>query len=133
MYAQEFLESGQYLPEFMRDFHDQKLLFKYLNEVVCNAREKAESTNKMQLEKLPDWVSAQIYTIDFFLWVMARHGYTLQRSRKKISDFEDMEQDLSDYRRYLDKKHMEELRGYNKAMHKSEPAASNFQQSTHVQ
>jgi hypothetical protein len=26
-----------------------------------------------------------VYTVDIFLWVMAGHGYTLQRSRQKFS------------------------------------------------
>ncbi len=102
MDTQKFLESGEYLPEFMRDFHDQKLLFKYLNEVVYNAKQKA-TWNKADLERLPDWISAQVYTIDFFLWVMGRHGFTLQKSRKHIDDFQDIEKDLSDYRKYLDR------------------------------
>lgn len=117
MYTQDFLESGQYLPEFMRDFHDQKLFFKYMDEVVGNAKEKADSIGKMQLEGLPNWCAAQIYTIDFFLWVMARHGYTLQKSRKHIKDFDDIEKDMSSYQRHLDKKHGEELREYNKKRH----------------
>ena len=36
--AQEFLDSGEYLPEFMRGFHDQKLLFKFVGEIVVNAK-----------------------------------------------------------------------------------------------
>ncbi|MCG4256885.1 hypothetical protein [Acetobacter senegalensis] len=40
-----------------------------------------------------NWRSAQIYTIDIFLWVMARHGYTLQRSRKKLP-FSDIDQTI---------------------------------------
>jgi len=97
MNTQEFLESGEYLPEFMRDFHDQKLVFKYLSIIVSNAKQKA-TWNKNELERMPDWMSAQIYTIDFFLWVMGRHGYTLQKSRKHIDDFQEINKDLLEHR-----------------------------------
>lgn len=102
MNTQEFLDSGEYLPEFMRDFHDQKLLFKFLGEMVHNAKDKADSIGEMQLSRLPDWIAAQIYTIDFFLWTMARHGYTLQKSRRHIDDFSDIEERVFvRYRQYL--------------------------------
>lgn len=70
----EFMKSVEWLPQFMRDFHDQKDLFKTIE----------------QLWPLPpphdnfSWVAAHIYTIDRFLWVMALHGYTLQRCRKRV-------------------------------------------------
>lgn len=102
MNTQEFLDSGQYLPEFMRDFHDQKLLFKFLNEIVDNAKRKATSTTEMQLSYMPDWMAAQIYVVDFFLWSMARHGYTLQKSRRHIADFSDIDDRVFvQYRQHL--------------------------------
>lgn len=30
----------------------------------------------------PRTIDAHVYTVDIFLWVMAGHGYTLQRSRR---------------------------------------------------
>lgn len=85
--VQEWLESGEYLPLFMRDFHDQKDLFKYLDEV----RERSVKKNGGSYMANLTFSDAQIYTIDIFLWVMARHGYTLQRSRKGLvfSDLDD--------------------------------------------
>ena len=52
---------------------------------------------------------AHIYTIDVFLWFMAMHGYTLQRSRARV-DFEDLaakvaalkDQDAAAFRALLD-------------------------------
>lgn len=79
-----WLDSAKYLPEFMRDFHDQKDLFKAIHELVC----EHEATQRV------NWVDAQIYTIDVFLWFMARRGYTLQRSRAKC-DFLDIHQTIS--------------------------------------
>jgi len=85
--VQEWLESGKYLPLCLRDFHDQKDLFKYLDEV----RERSVKKNGGAYMASLTFRDAQIYTIDIFLWVMARHGYTLQRSRKGLcfSDLDD--------------------------------------------
>lgn len=71
----EWLKSGEYLPEFMRDFHDQKDLFKTMHSLYRDNDKAGE---------MPTWVQGHIYTIDWFLWFMASRGYTLQKSRKKI-------------------------------------------------
>lgn len=76
-----WLKSGDYLPTPLRDFHDQKDVFKAIDEVV-------QLRNDSYTKDI-SWVSAQVYTIDLFLWLMAKHGYTLQRSRKRI-EFEDL-------------------------------------------
>lgn len=95
----------------MQDFHDQKLLFKFLGEIVANAHEKSDDLGKRQLEKLPDWISAQIYAVDFFLWTMARHGYTLQKSRRHIDDFSDIQERVFvQYRQYLFDQQAKELK-----------------------
>lgn len=71
---------GEYLPEFMRDFHDQKDLFKALQEVVDRSNAKNGEHRALTLT----WTEAHIYSVDIFLWVLAAHGYTLQRSRKRF-------------------------------------------------
>jgi len=76
----QWLESGEYLPRPIRDFHDQKDLFKNMHIVY---RDSESAT------KVPNWVNGQIYVIDWFLWYMASRGYTLQKSRKKV-EFMDM-------------------------------------------
>lgn len=86
MITKEWLESGDYLPEFLRDFHDQKDVFKAIQEVVEKSKEKGN-----HYVKDINFVAAQVYTIDFFLWFMAKHGYTLQRSIKDV-EFADLEQ-----------------------------------------
>lgn len=78
-----WLDSAEYLPEFMRDFHDQKDLFKTIHELV-NAHDGTKAIS---------WGDAHIYTIDVFLWFMARRGYTLQRSRTKC-DFLDIHETI---------------------------------------
>lgn len=70
-----WLKSGEYLPEFMRDFHDQKDLFKTIHSLYRDS----ENVNDM-----PNWVQGHQYVIDWFLWYMASRGYTLQKSRKKL-------------------------------------------------
>ena len=81
-----YLKSGEYLPDFMRDFHDQKTLFKRLDKIVQNRNDGHGI----------DWINAQIYSVDVFLWYMAFHGYTLQKSRKKVQ-FGSIESDLSSF------------------------------------
>jgi len=94
----DYLKSGKYLPDFLQDFHDQKLFFKRLDEVV-------QSRNDNYTKDL-NWISAQVYTIDVFLHFMAVHGYTLQKSRKKV-EFFDIYTELSEF----EKKRREEQAG----------------------
>lgn len=81
----DFLNSGEYLPEPLRDFHDQKEVFKAMHEIV---RE-----DPMAIVKRPDWITGQCYVIDVFLWFMARRGWTLQRTRRK-GNFRDLDADV---------------------------------------
>jgi hypothetical protein len=77
---ENWLNSGEYLPEILRDFHDQKDIFKVMHYLY---------QDNESAKRVPNWVNGQIYTIDWFLWFMASRGYTLQKSRKNI-DFNDM-------------------------------------------
>ena len=82
-------DEQKHLPEFMRDFNNCKQLFKGISDyIVCDADHPANDVN---------WRQAHCYTIDVFLWFMAEHGFTLQRSRAKLN-FEDLDELLS----YLD-------------------------------
>jgi hypothetical protein len=72
---EKWLRSGRYLPDPLRDFHDQKDVFKAIHELI-NVEGHAYA-------KPVDWVTGQCYVIDIFLWFMARRGYTLQRTRRK--------------------------------------------------
>jgi len=69
----EWLQSGKYLPEFMRDFHDQKDLFKAIDAVY-----------EQDYPERVSWIRAHIYVVDRFLWYMASRGYTLQKIRTKV-------------------------------------------------
>lgn len=86
-----WMKRGEYLPKPLRDFHDQKDLFKTIHEMVENSREKRDG---IDYTDGISWVAAQVYSIDFFLWFMARHGYTLQRSRKRVK-FQDLDKTVS--------------------------------------
>lgn len=84
----EWLTSGEYLPLFMRDFHDQKDVFKAMHNTITNANENGNPRD------------GHIYVVDTFLWYMARCGYTLQRSRKDVP-FKEMQDDIDRYNREM--------------------------------
>ena len=65
----------------MRDFHDQKDLFKAMHEIITDCSDKIS------------WLDGHIYIIDTFLWFMARYGYTLQKTRTNI-EFRDINEDI---------------------------------------
>ena len=81
----EWKKKAQHLPMFMRDFHDQKDLFKMIDELTIIEPD--------ELRKPLTWQEGMIYTIDTFLWAMARFGYTLQKTSKKL-DFEDIQETI---------------------------------------
>jgi len=82
MKPHEYTESKEYLPDFMRDFHDQKDLFKAIHELY---------KDNDSLKKMPQsWVDNHIFVIDYFLWFMGQHGYKLQKVRKKGVEFCDI-------------------------------------------
>lgn len=82
-------DEQKHLPEFMRDFHNCKELFKGISEyIVCEDDHPANDVN---------WRQAHCYTIDVFLWFMAEHGYTLQRSRARQS-FTNLEERVAQMR-----------------------------------
>lgn len=87
----EWLQSGKYLPEFMRDFHDQKDVFKAMHNTITNANENGNPRD------------GHIYVVDTFLWYMARCGYTLQKSRKQV-EFKDIDDDIERMRREFSEK-----------------------------
>ncbi len=75
----QYLSSLEYLPEAMRDFHDQKNLFKSMHYLYQDDPHS----------DMPSWVIGHQYTVDWFLWFMASRGYTLQKSRRKGIEFEE--------------------------------------------
>lgn len=88
----DWLSSGKHLPKFMRDFHDQKDLFKLIYYCYENG------THEIGVD-VPNWVQAHVFTIDWFLWWMASRGYTLQKTRKKV-DFLPEAFSVDEYQKY---------------------------------
>lgn len=76
----DWLKSGEHLPAKMRDFHDQKDLFKSIHYL---------QKDNEGADKNPSWSQGHVYIIDYFLWFMASRGYTLQKTRKKCVEFKD--------------------------------------------
>lgn len=70
--------NGEHLPDILRDFHDQKDIFRAMHEMYEGKVDGKERFDGVS------WVTGQGYTIDWFLWFMAAHGYTLQRSRANV-------------------------------------------------
>lgn len=80
----KLMTDGNYLPFFMRDFHAQKRLFKAIQSHYSERIQEDRLLNGL------NWVMAHTYVIDLFLWFMALHGYTLQKSRAK-EEFYDLD------------------------------------------
>lgn len=80
-----WMKSGEYLPPPLRDFHDQKDLFKAIHDTI--------NVGGHDYAKEVSWIAGQCYVIDIFLWFMAKRGYTLQRSRQRLP-FRDLEADV---------------------------------------
>jgi len=75
---EQWTKDEKHLPEFLRDFHKQKDLFKAMHILY-------ESNNENDPRKeMPNWRNGHVYTIDWFLWYMGQRGYTLQKNKTKI-------------------------------------------------
>jgi hypothetical protein len=131
--ARQFVDSGKHLLPFLQDFHDQKDVFKWLSQFLNNAQEKDTKDGKMRLEDMPNWASAHIYTIDFFLWYMGMAGYTLQRSRSNV-DFLDLDAQLEQFKRMKAKAFADMMDQYRaeKASQASEPKPNTEQQDANA-
>lgn len=88
----EWRDKGLHLPKFMRDFHDQKDLFKSMHEIITDADSEEKYSRPIS------WIDGHIYVIDIFLWFMARYGYTLQKTRTRIN-FRDIRDDIESSRK----------------------------------
>ena len=67
----KWLKKQKHLPKFLRDFHDQKDVFKTIGGM--------QNPPYQELS----WIDGHCYSIDKFLWWMAVHEYTLQKCRAK--------------------------------------------------
>lgn len=85
-----WMKAGNYLPDVLRDFHDQKDVFKAMHDLQKPASPSDVTGGHYSLS----FVTGQCYVIDRFLWFMARRGYTLQRSRARLP-FRDLQADVA--------------------------------------
>lgn len=83
----QWRNKGKHLPEILQDFHHQKDVFKTMHTMI------GEDPKNMSGQEV-SWIDGQIYTIDVFLHFMARHGWTLQRSRANV-EFESLEKNIA--------------------------------------
>lgn len=79
----QYRDSNDHLPQCMKDFSDRCEIFDAMKALTDDAGMPEEC----QLSSM----HAHIFTVDVFLWFMARHGYTLQRSRAHV-EFDDLDQ-----------------------------------------
>jgi hypothetical protein len=82
---EKWRKEGKHLPEFLRDFHNQKDLFKFIHETT--------NLQTHELVKDINSIEGHAYSIDVFLFILAKYGYTLQKSRANF-DFKDLPQTL---------------------------------------
>jgi hypothetical protein len=87
----QYLLRQENLPYFMKDFHDQKDLFKAIYEKWKDGEPDHKVLEDINRE------DAQVFTIDFFLWWMGLHGYKLQKIKNKNIEFHDPIQTLRKY------------------------------------
>lgn len=71
--VKQWRSKARYLPSVLKDFHDAKDVFASIEFYYGRSKDFPV-----------DWVSGQVYVIDFFLWFMAAHGYTLQKCKTKL-------------------------------------------------
>ncbi len=85
----DYLLSEKHLPPEIKDFHDQKDLFKAIHAQW----QDGESFPKIS------WVDAHVYTIDIFLHWMALHGYKLQKIRSMDLEFYNLQDSIAEYKK----------------------------------
>lgn len=89
-----WLRDQAFLPAVLRDFHKQKTLFKRIGQAIEKRRNSLDATSVDH--ELPTWIVGHIYVIDYFLWFMAKHGYTLQKTHARY-EFYDLDETLDAY------------------------------------
>lgn len=86
MTPEEYTQQLKYLPDFMKDFHDQKDIFKAIHQLY---------QSNESLQKMPNgWIDNHIFTIDYFLWFMGQHGYKLQKIKSKSIKFYNLQETI---------------------------------------
>ncbi len=95
--VKDLLFDQKYLPRELRDFHDQKDLFKTIDNWISKHPKHESSVER----EIPSWIDAHIYTIDYFLRFMAFHGFLLKRTKTKKYVFGDLWAEISAFKKEL--------------------------------
>ena len=96
-----WLRDQAFLPAVLRDFHKQKTLFKRIGQAIEKRRNSLEATSVDH--ELPTWLVGHIYVIDYFLWFMAKHGYTLQKTHARYEFYDRVEKAAREKKKILKK------------------------------
>ena len=83
----------KYLPEYLRDFHNQKDLFKMIHGWYNPNYKETELLNKITFR------DGQIFIIDFVLWCLVRYGYKIQYNNMNKSKFNNYDNQLSNWQK----------------------------------
>jgi len=62
MEKKDYFAKQQHLPDWMRDFHDQKQVFKTIFQHLASDKDRHPVFDNIS------WRDAQEFTIDIFLW-----------------------------------------------------------------
>ncbi len=88
----EKLKNQQFLPAWMRDFHEQKDVFKsfsqWFREALKNHRAKSDMDCLTDALDGLGWVDIHIFMVDYFLYWMATQGYHLQKWNPKCGTYD---------------------------------------------
>ena len=84
-----------YLPDPLKDFHDQKDVFKAIWDCYMS---KIEESDGAYIYKGLNWCNAQCFVIDKFLHFMATHGWKMQRWRKGM-EYHDLDETIEECRK----------------------------------
>lgn len=107
-----YMNSGAYLPDFMRDLHDNKKIFKAIEDFIVVNRRKLAKEAMMNCDGKymgnVDWSEASVYVTDIFLHFLFHHGYTIQKADPVPgAEFFNLEDTLKEWEAYNSKKQEE--------------------------
>lgn len=82
----KWIEDQEYLPPALRDFHDQKDVFKSMVPMIHNYNKSQDSQICRSVCEVKNWTDLHCWTIDVVLRFFAIRGYTLQPMPKHLRE-----------------------------------------------
>lgn len=108
MKLEEFMSENNYLPPFMQDLHDIKNIFKAIEDSIITNRRKSDNPLFSNSEGNITWCQGLIYTTEIFLYFMAHHGYTLQKSKRNLPFYE-LEDTINEWKKINEEKYLSSI------------------------